>query len=101
MEALPLAWLEGMAMGKAVVASETGPGPEVIEHGVSGLLCDPHDPDSIADALVRALSDEGLRKSLGTSARERAVEHFGIEPVVAKNEAFYRSCIEEMSHAQG
>ena len=48
MEAMPLAWLEGMSMGKCVVASQTGPGPEVIEHGVSGLLCDPHDPAAIA-----------------------------------------------------
>ena len=34
MEAMPVAWLEGLASSKAVLASRTGPGPEVIEDGL-------------------------------------------------------------------
>src|SRR5262249_37003864 len=37
-EAMPIAWLEGLASGTAVVASKTGPGPEIIDDGVTGLL---------------------------------------------------------------
>lgn len=95
MEALPLAWLEGLAMGKAVVASRTGPGPEVIEDGVSGLLCDPHDPASIAAAIVRVLADDELRKRLGKAARAAAVEKFAIDVLVARNEAFYEQCLQQ------
>jgi glycosyltransferase involved in cell wall biosynthesis len=92
MEALPLAWLEGMAMRKAVVGSRTGPGPEVIGDGESGLLCDPHDPESIAEQVVRLLKDADLRRRLGQNARRRAVEEFSEAALISRNEAFYRAC---------
>ena len=95
MEAMPLVWLEALAMGKAVVASKTGPGPEVIADGVSGLLCDPHDPQSIADKIIALLKDDGLRRYLGRQARERAVNSFSESVLVERNEAFYRRCIQE------
>jgi glycosyltransferase involved in cell wall biosynthesis len=93
MEVLPLAWLEAMAMGKAVVASQTGPGPEVIEPEVSGLLCDPHDPQSIARCVLRLLKDRPLRQRLAAAARDRAVKTFATSKLVAVNEEFYARCI--------
>jgi glycosyltransferase involved in cell wall biosynthesis len=95
MEALPIAWLEGLAMGKAVVAASTGPGPEVIEDGISGLLCDPHDPGSIAERVILALRDEPMRKRLGAEARRRAVDRFSVEPLVDRNLKFYARCIRD------
>jgi len=92
MEALPIAWVEGLAMGKAVVGSETGPGPEVIEDGVSGLLCNPHDPASIAAALLRVLPDPALRARLGAAARKRAEERFSLAQLVHENIAYYEKC---------
>lgn len=93
MEALPLAWLEAMALGKAIVASRTGPGPEVIEHERSGLLCDPRDPREIAAALIRLLTDERLRRNLAKEARKRAEQRFALSKVVLLNEAFYKKVI--------
>jgi glycosyltransferase involved in cell wall biosynthesis len=93
MEAMPMAWLEGLSMGKAVVGSMTGPGPEVIEDGVSGLLCDPHDPESIADRVIRCLKDPDLRARLGQAARRRAVEQFSVERMVDRNIEFYERVI--------
>jgi glycosyltransferase involved in cell wall biosynthesis len=95
MEALPIAWVEGLAMGKAVVASETGPGPEVIEDGVSGLLCNPHDPDSIAAALLRVLNDAPLRARLGAAARQRAEQLFSLEKLVHDNIEYYERLVAE------
>jgi len=89
-EAMPIAWLEGLASGKAVVASETGPGPELIDDGVTGLLCNPSDPDSIATAIIRVLKDKGLRKQLGTRARQMVKERFELEMIVDKNVEYYR-----------
>ena len=93
MEAMPVAWLEGLASGKAVLASRTGPGPEVIEDGVNGLLCDPHDPASIADRAITLLSDTNLRQRLGEAARRRAVSEFSTDLLVGRNESFYQSCL--------
>jgi glycosyltransferase involved in cell wall biosynthesis len=92
MEALPIAWIEGLAMGKAVIGSETGPGPEVIEDGVSGILCNPHEPESIAAALLRLLPHRELRLRLGAAARERAEARFSLEKLVHENIAYYESC---------
>jgi glycosyltransferase involved in cell wall biosynthesis len=92
MEAMPLAWLEGLAMGKAVVASATGPGVEVVEDGESGLLCNPYEPASIADKISALLKQEDLRKRLGERARERAVNQFSVDKLVSRNEAFYLRC---------
>lgn len=93
MEALPLAWLEGMAMGKAVVASKTGPGAEVIQDNISGLLCDPHDSGSIAVSIIKLLNDDALRERMGAGARERVETHFSIDVLVERNIAFYHRCL--------
>src|SRR6185369_7315927 len=76
MESQGIVVIEGMAMGKAVVASRTGPGPELIDDGIAGLLCDPYDPHSIATQVIRALNDADLRLRLGEQGRRRAVEQF-------------------------
>ena len=99
MEALPVAWLEGMAMGKAVVASETGPGPEVIEDGISGLLCNPRDPASIAERIIRLLQNADLRRHLGDQARRRVSGMFSTHVLIERNERFYSRCIESQSRA--
>lgn len=94
MENMPVAWLEGMAMGKAIVASNTGPGHEVIADGASGLLCDPHNSSSIAEKVIKLLKDPDLRLLLGEEARKRAVKLFSLDVLVRRNEAFYRRCLE-------
>jgi glycosyltransferase involved in cell wall biosynthesis len=94
MESQGIVIVEAMAMGKAVVASNTGPGPEVVEDGVSGLLCNPHQPESIAEKVIQLLRDAELRRRLGAAARQRAVEHFSVEVLVGRNLDFYRRCVE-------
>ena len=98
MEALPIAWLEGLAMGKAVVASSAGPGPELVEEGVSGLLCDPHDPLAIAEKVIQLLREPMLRRQLGGRAREQVVRQFSVDVLAGRNEAFYQHCLQ---HHQG
>ncbi|MBZ5605591.1 MAG: glycosyltransferase family 4 protein [Acidobacteriia bacterium] len=92
MEALPMAWLEAMAMGKALVASTTGPGPEVVEDSVSGMLCDPHDPDAIAVRIIRLLTDPQRRRAMGAAARQRVEKHFSLHTLLDRNLEFYESC---------
>jgi len=92
-EAMPIAWLEGMASGKAVVASQTGPGPELIDNGVTGILCDPHDPSSIAEALIRVLKDRPLRRQLGENARQSVAERYALPKIADRNEAYYQNAV--------
>lgn len=93
MEAMPLAWLEAMSLGKAVVASQTGPGPEVIVHENEGLLCDPHNPASIAENLVRLLTDDALAKTCSQHARRKVLDVFDMNRLAGENIAFYQKVI--------
>ncbi len=68
-EGLPLALLEAMACGKAVVASRAGGIPEIICDGENGLLVEPDDPPQLARALGKIMGDAKLRGRLGGAAR--------------------------------
>lgn len=93
MEAMPLAWIEVMSMGKAFVGSQLGPGPEIITHEVNGLLCNPLDPDEIAKQVIRLLKDKNFASTLGQNARETVLNKFDAEIIFKQNIAFYQSII--------
>lgn len=99
MEAQGIVIIEGMAMGKAVVTGKTGPGPELVEDDVSGMLCDPHDPASIAEKVTALLKDPLIRRQIGARARLRAVSKFSVETLVRLNIDFYRRCVENHRNA--
>jgi glycosyltransferase involved in cell wall biosynthesis len=68
--------VEAMAVGKPVIYSRTGPGPELIEDGTSGLLCDPRSPANIADCIRKILLSPNLAHKLGSNARISAERMF-------------------------
>jgi glycosyltransferase involved in cell wall biosynthesis len=67
-EGLPMAMLEGMASGRAMVATAVGEVPGLMVEG-TGLLVQPEDVEGLAAAMLRLLRDEGDRKRLGAGAR--------------------------------
>ncbi|MCV2357165.1 glycosyltransferase family 4 protein [Paucibacter sp. B2R-40] len=89
-EGLPMAMLEAMAHGKAMVVTPVGGIPEAVQPGQQGLLVTPGQPQELADALLRLLRDTGLRMQLGERARARVAERFGTERVLGQVAALYR-----------
>jgi glycosyltransferase involved in cell wall biosynthesis len=75
-ELLGLAALEAMASATPVVCSRIGGLPEVVEHGVTGLLVEPGDSEGLRDALAEVIRDRALAARLGRAARDRALECF-------------------------
>lgn len=69
-EGIPLALMEAMACGLAVVASRQSGIPELVRDGETGLLSEPGDGASIAAAIERLAADPALRASLGMRGRE-------------------------------
>jgi glycosyltransferase involved in cell wall biosynthesis len=72
--------VEAMAAGTPVVATASVGTRDIIEHGVTGLLVERHDPVAVADALEQVLHDDVRRTQYAEAARQRAAR-FGIAPV--------------------
>lgn len=92
-EGLPNAVLEAMATGLPVVATATGGVPELIRDEKEGLLVPPKDPDALAAAVRRLVSDIQLRQTLGGNARVRAQKSFSLEEMTAQTEKIYLSLL--------
>jgi glycosyltransferase involved in cell wall biosynthesis len=80
-EGMGIALAEAMAAGRAVVASGTGPIPELVRHGVDGWLVPPADPESLAEGICALLADPDRREALGRSAAAATLARFS--PTVA------------------
>ena len=63
--------IEGMALGKAVVAARSGGPMEFVEEDVCGLLADAGNADELAGAISRLVGNSDLRGRLGNEARRR------------------------------
>ena len=75
-EGLGTSILDAMACGKPVVGTRAGGIPEVVEDGVTGLLVEPRDPKSLAQAITTLLQDEALRTRMGAAGLARVRERF-------------------------
>jgi glycosyltransferase involved in cell wall biosynthesis len=85
-ESFGLAIVEGMALGRAVVAIDAAGPREIVEHGVSGLLAPDNMPATLADAAARLLGDCALRAHLGEGGRTRYAQRFRSERMISELE---------------
>jgi glycosyltransferase involved in cell wall biosynthesis len=92
-EGLPLALLEAMLAGKAIVASRISGIPEAVTDEVEGLLCPAGDVEHLAGAARRLLSDPDLRSRLAQAALARSRREFTVEAMVDAYEARYRAAL--------
>jgi glycosyltransferase involved in cell wall biosynthesis len=92
-EALPVSWLEAMAMQKAVVASNVGWASEIIQDGVEGFLVHPTNHDEYANKISELLNNTELQKQFGIAARKKIENKFSTEKVAEQSLLFYKSLI--------
>ncbi|HLA56215.1 MAG TPA: glycosyltransferase family 4 protein [Flavobacterium sp.] len=92
-EALPVSWIEAMAMQKAVVASDIGWAKEVIDNEKDGFLVHPTNHKVFAERVFELLANVDLRQTIGKNARETVMGKFDIAVVAKKNADFYNSAI--------
>ncbi|MCF6129927.1 glycosyltransferase family 4 protein [Flavobacterium sp. AS60] len=95
-EALPVSWIEAMAMKKAVVASDIGWAIEVIDDEVNGFLVHPKNHKMYADKILELLENTELRNQFGIEARKKIEEKFSIEVVAKQSADFYQKVINNM-----
>ncbi len=89
----PNTLLEAMASGCFPVAGDIESVREWIDHGVNGLLCDPGSAESIAEALIKAMHDQGLRRRAAQYNIKLALARAEYTEVMCRAELFYRDVI--------
>lgn len=90
-EGLPMAILEAMAAGMAVLSTPVGGIGEAVRDGQEGFLTPPGDPHALAERLGQLLADPSLCANMGAAARQRAQEVFSTDAVLPQLEAVYGS----------
>jgi glycosyltransferase involved in cell wall biosynthesis len=88
-EGLSNAIVEYMAAGRAIVATNVGGNPELIEHESTGLLVPPDDLGALTMAMERLLLDPRLAARLGARARQTAQRRFAWSVAARRAERFY------------
>ena len=93
-EGMPNAVLEAMASGLPVVATRIAGSEELVLDGVTGLLVNPEDIDSLRDSLRRLIVDETMRTKMGRASRHRVEEEYTWENVARQySEYLERSAV--------
>lgn len=80
-EALGVSILEALASNLPVIATRVGGIPEIIEHGVNGILVEPHDPKMLAGAIYKIITEPGLADHLRKNSLH-TLEKFSLEQMM-------------------
>jgi glycosyltransferase involved in cell wall biosynthesis len=90
-EGFPNVLLEAMASRLPAVATRVGEAPEMIAHGVTGLLTPPDDPVAMAEILrTLAITDRDHRAAMGAAARLAVEQRYTIRSLAERHLALYR-----------
>ena len=92
-EGLPLALLEAMGAGLAVVATDVPGNRDVVRAGETGLLVPAGDERALAAAIATLMDDPERRRRMGRAGRERVREEFGIRAMVDRTAEVYRAAL--------
>jgi glycosyltransferase involved in cell wall biosynthesis len=90
--------LEAMMVGRPVIASAVGGSVELIEQNGNGLLFASDDEAELADAMRKLAGDAALRKRLGETGRQHAVQRYTVAAMVKTMESYYSACANEVAH---
>ncbi len=92
-EGLPTALLEGMACGRPVVSTAVSGALDVIQPGQNGLLVPPHDPQRLANGIIKIIENRADAARMGQEAFRTIEQHYSWD-VISRN---YLNCYHELT----
>lgn len=92
-EGMPNVAMEAAATGNCIIANPVGGVPEVITHGVNGLLCTSNDEEGLYQQLKWIIDNPGMTYSLGKAARETVETKFNSKEFGMKYSAYYKDIL--------
>ena len=96
-DGIPNVLMESMAMGVPVVATRVSAIPELVEDGKTGLLVTPRNPELLADAVQRLLTDESLRERIIENSGPWVRRHFNNRHLIIDLAAIFKEHVPELS----
>jgi glycosyltransferase involved in cell wall biosynthesis len=90
-EGCPNVVMEAMACGRAVVATDAGDVPYLVEDGKTGFLVRRGDDDTLIESMEKLISDYDLACGMGEAGREKAEQAFGLNHLALETLAVYRT----------
>jgi len=93
-EGFPLAVTEALLARRPVVGSSVESIPEAVEHGSTGLIVPPDQPEALAEAISSLLRDRDQREAMGDRARGRALDRFTSSSMASSFEALYHRILD-------
>lgn len=94
-EGLSISVMEAMAAARPIVTTSILPNAELIEHEMTGLLVPPKQPELLARAIARFVSDPQLALHCGAAAQQRVLENYTIDRMFQETWGLYTSLLEE------
>ena len=88
-QGLPHGIIEGMVNEVTPTVADAGGSPELIEHGVSGMIFKPSDAQAIADTIRYLVTHPEECKAMGKAARERIKRDFHVSTTIDKTLKVY------------
>ena len=95
----PLSIIEAQIAGKPVIVSDAGGIPEMVEHGVTGILFPAGHTQMLCANLDHLLTDETYREFLGSNARKWSLNHWSLDNWVNNLLNIYQSAISKRKSA--
>jgi glycosyltransferase involved in cell wall biosynthesis len=83
--------MEAMACGRAVVATDAGDVPELVEDGKTGFVVNRGDDAMLTDCMAALITNHALCRRMGEAGRAKAEREFGLDRLVSETLAAYRS----------
>lgn len=98
-EATSISGLEAMATARPLVGTRIGGIPELIDHGRTGLLVEPRDPASLAEAVIRLLKNPSRAAEMGAAAQQKVLREFSWAAIGRRTMEVYERLLHRPSPA--
>lgn len=98
-EGLPIVFLEAMASGKPIVATDICGNAELVKDNRNGFLVAPNNHESFSECIIRLYRDKALARQMGHAGRVSLNGEFDVAHMVSNTDALYRASVREKGGA--
>ena len=94
-EGMPMSVLDAMGYALPIISTKVGGIPKIVYDGKNGYCCNPGDIDSMAEHLIHLLSDDCLRKNMGSASYKIIEKKYSLDQHIRKLESLYEEVLKK------